>query len=37
MDLQVRTRLKAIRLDRNAFQISAIYMLIGGLWILFSD
>ena len=25
------------RFDRNAVQVSAIYMLIGGLWILFSD
>ena len=37
MNLQMRARLKAIRFDRNAFQITAIYLLIGGLWILFSD
>ena len=37
MNLQMRARLKAVRLDRNAFQISSIYLLIGGLWILFSD
>src|ERR1700690_1981623 len=37
MNLQIRTRLMAVRLDRNAFQIMAIYLLIGGLWILFSD
>jgi PAS domain S-box-containing protein len=37
MNMQMRARLKAVRLDRNAFQISVIYLLIGGLWILFSD
>lgn len=37
MNLQMRTRLKAIRLDRNAIRITALYWLIGGLWILFSD
>ena len=37
MNLQKYARLKAIRLDRNAFQITVIYLLIGGLWILFSD
>ena len=37
MNLQTRARLKAVRLDRNAFQISVIYVLIGGLWILLSD
>ncbi len=37
MNLQMRARLKAVRLDRNAFQIAAIYLLIGGLWILLSD
>jgi len=35
--LQIRTRLKAIKLDRNAILITALYLLIGGLWILLSD
>ncbi len=34
---QIRTRLKAIKLDRNAILITAAYLLVGGLWILFSD
>jgi len=37
MNLQIRTSLKTIRLDRNALRITAIYLLIGGLWILLSD
>src|SRR5271157_1885885 len=37
MNLQVRKVLKVVRLDRNAIQITALYWLIGGLWILLSD
>ena len=37
MNPQIKTRPKAVRLDRNAFQIAVIYLLIGGLWIFFSD
>ena len=34
---QIRTRMKAIKLDRNAILITAAYLFVGGLWILFSD
>src|SRR5271157_4241918 len=37
MNLQVRKVLKVVRLDRNAIQITALYWLIGGLWILLTD
>ena len=37
MLLQIRSRLKAIKPDRNAVLIAAVYLFIGGLWVLLTD
>jgi PAS domain S-box-containing protein len=37
MNMKNQKETKAIKLDRNALRITALYCLIGGLWILFSD